>query len=355
MDSLTQAVLGAGIQGAMLGRFHGRKAVVAGALLATLPDLDVLIDYGDPISGMINHRGFSHSLFVLTAVSALLTGVVRRWRPSPDYGAGRLFLTLWLVLMTHPLLDAMTAYGTQLLWPLTPIPTAWSSLFIIDPFYTLPLFATVVAALIMGRRPATTRTLCWGLGISTGYLLLSLTAKSTIEARVRDLLAERGETVTAVFSTPEPFNILLWRVVARTTDDHYIEVISSLLDTAQPEHIKLPLNTAMADAVHGSPQLQGLRWFTGDWLRYDNIGGQLVVSDLRMGLGTGYYSFRFLVAERSGPEHGWQAVTPVYWPRLRGTAELGPVIRRIWRQDPPLPLAQWEKSMTRLPAAAAAR
>src|SRR5690606_19695451 len=86
MDSLTQAVLGAGIQGAMLGRFHGRKAMVAGALLATLPDLDVLIDYGDPISGMINHRGFSHSLFVLTGVSVLLTWLVRRWRPSPDYG-----------------------------------------------------------------------------------------------------------------------------------------------------------------------------------------------------------------------------------------------------------------------------
>src|SRR5690606_41671741 len=67
--------------------------------------------------------------------------------------------TLWLVLATHPLLDAMTAYGTQLLWPLTPTPTAWSSLFIIDPFYTLPLFATVTAALIMGMRPALTRTL----------------------------------------------------------------------------------------------------------------------------------------------------------------------------------------------------
>src|SRR5690606_30549136 len=104
MDSLTQAVLGAGIQGAMLGRFHGRKALVAGALLATLPDLDVLIDYGDPVSGMINHRGFSHSVFVLTAVSLLITWLVRRWRPSPDYGTGRLFLSIWLVLITHPLL-----------------------------------------------------------------------------------------------------------------------------------------------------------------------------------------------------------------------------------------------------------
>src|SRR5690606_6885702 len=106
-------------------------------------------------------------LFVLTGLSVLLTWLWRRWRPSTDYGAGRLFLTLWLVLVTHPLLDAMTSYGTQLLWPLKPTPTAWSSLFIIDPFYTLPLFVTVVAGLIMGNRPALTRSLYWGLGIST--------------------------------------------------------------------------------------------------------------------------------------------------------------------------------------------
>ncbi|NYT58193.1 metal-dependent hydrolase [Alcaligenaceae bacterium] len=349
MDSLTQAVLGAGIQGAMLGRFHGRKALVAGALLGTLPDLDVLIDYGDPVLNMINHRGFSHSVFVLTAVAVLITLLYRRWRPCPDYGAGRLFLTIWLVFITHILLDAFTAYGTQLLWPLTPTPTAWSSLFIIDPFYTVPLLLVFLAGLVMGARPALTRTLCWGLGLSTCYLAASVVAKATIEARVQHLLAENGETVVAVFSTPQPFNILLWRVVVRTADDHYIETIISLLDRTAPEHIKLPLNTNLADGLSGSTQLAGLRWFTGDWLRYDAINGQMVASDLRMGLGTGHYSFRFAMAKRTGANHGWQAITPIYWPRERGMAELGPVIRRVWQQEPPLPLAHWEQKMTELP------
>src|SRR5690606_15242796 len=103
--------------------------------------------------------------------------------------------------------------------------TSWSSLFIIDPFYTLPLLLVFIAGLVMGKRPALTRTLCWGLGLSTCYLALSVVAKTTIEARVHHRLAENGETAVAVFSTPEPFNILLWRVVVRTADDHYIEVI----------------------------------------------------------------------------------------------------------------------------------
>src|SRR5690606_34630920 len=112
MDSVTQATLGAGIGGALMGHRYGRKAVLAGAALATLPDLDVLIDYGDPLTQMINHRGFSHSLFVLTGLSFVLAWLARRSRLHDDGGEyGRLLLTLWLILVTHPILDAFTSYG----------------------------------------------------------------------------------------------------------------------------------------------------------------------------------------------------------------------------------------------------
>ena len=76
MDSLTQAVLGATVQTALLGRWQGRRAILYGAALATLPDLDVVIDYGDAVKEMTYHRGFSHSLFVLTGLALLLTGMV---------------------------------------------------------------------------------------------------------------------------------------------------------------------------------------------------------------------------------------------------------------------------------------
>lgn len=346
MDSLTQAVLGAGISGAMLGRFHGRKTLLAGAVLASLPDMDVLIDYGDPISGMIHHRGFSHSLFVLTGLAVLLTVAWRRWRPSQEYGAGRLLATLCLILLTHPLLDAFTSYGTQLWWPLRPTPTSWSSIFIIDPFYTVPLLVGVLVAAIAGIGGRTQRALVWVLGASTIYLALSLVAKTTIEQRASRILEKDGIRALAVFSTPEPFNILLWRVVARTADDHYVELISGLLDDSAPERIMLPLNNALAAELPPVPQLDGLRWFTDDWLRYDEIDGQLVVTDLRMGLGTGHYSFRFKIATRTGPDGTWKSITPAYWPSVRDIPALKAAVRRAWQQSPPLPLTQWEKQMT---------
>ena len=91
MDSITQALLGASVQGAMLGRRQGRKALAYGAVLGTLPDLDVVIDYGDAVANMTYHRGFSHSLFVLSIVAVLLTWLIRRFRPDERYSGTRLF------------------------------------------------------------------------------------------------------------------------------------------------------------------------------------------------------------------------------------------------------------------------
>ena len=49
---------------AELGNKVGRKAVAWGAILGTLPDLDVFLPYGGSVEAFTYHRGFSHSLFV---------------------------------------------------------------------------------------------------------------------------------------------------------------------------------------------------------------------------------------------------------------------------------------------------
>lgn len=350
MDSVTQAALGAGIAGALMGPRYGRKAIVGGAALATLPDLDVLIDYGHPLAQMINHRGFSHSVFVLTALALLLAWLARRFRLHQDgQGYGRLLLTLWLILITHPLLDAFTSYGTQIWWPLRPIPASWSSLFIIDPFYTLPLLVGVLIALLAGPGRAMSRALGVVLLVGAGYIMASLAAKHWAENRVHEMLAEQGRAPVAMFSVPQPFNIVLWRVVARLEDGDYVEAVTGMLDTREPEFIEFPSNAALGAALQPREDIEGLRWFTGDWLRYDDINGHLVVSDLRMGIGTGHYSFRFLIGERD-PETGhWRAVTPEYWqggPAGRDMAALKRTLTRVWETATPLPLAMWNLRMT---------
>ena len=313
MDSVTQAVLGASVQGALLGRFQGRKALLYGAVLGTLPDLDVVIDYGDAVADMTYHRGFSHSVFVLTALAGLITLASRRFKPDPRYTAQRLFCCVALVLLTHVTLDAFTTYGTQLFWPLATQPVAVSSIFIIDPLYTTPLLLAVLAGLFVGLGPKGRRVQYAALALSTLYLLSTLAGKIMAEKAFDKALTRAGINAEQVFSSPTPFNSVLWRVVAIDGDQYY-EGLVSWFDDTPPRLEALPRGASEGQrALEDSRQLQRLRWFTGDMLRYDLIDEQWVVTDLRLGM-TGYHPFRFALATQTAGE-----------PRLIDKVEAWPV------------------------------
>ena len=347
MDSITQAVLGASIQGAVLGRWQGRKALLYGAMLGTLPDLDVVIDYGDSVAAMTYHRGFSHSLLVLSAFALLLTWLIRQWRPHPGYSARRLFLAIWLVLITHPLLDAFTSYGTQLLWPFAPTPAAWSSIFIIDPIYSLPLLGAVIYGLISGLRDKANPVVTWALAFSTLYLASTLGSKYMAEQRVKGELARQGIEAEAIFSSPAPFNTLLWRVIV-IDGERYHEALVGWFDSAPPQLESMPRNASLARVLDDSPAHQRLKWFTNDILRYDRLGDHLVVTDLRLGF-TGFHPFRFDFAHWQ--DNGWQVQSFVErWPSGRGgMEELNVLWQRIWQPQTPVPLALWANELGQAP------
>src|SRR5690606_16358217 len=185
MDSLSQILLGASVAAAVAPARHRRAAVLAGATLGTLPDLDTLpvaLLTDDPVARMTLHRSFSHSLFVLPLLGWLLWWLFRR------FGRGRVaeapaqwFLAIQLALVTHPLLDAFTVYGTQLWWPLPVHPVMWSSVFIIDPLYTVWLLLGCGVAWWARERPLAQRALVAGLVLSSAYLGWSLVATAMVE------------------------------------------------------------------------------------------------------------------------------------------------------------------------------
>ena len=95
-----------------------RQAALLSGVCGTLPDLDVSIDPGDSIRNMTVHRAESHAPLWLSVVSgpiALLIAAVQREMPQWR----RWWLAVWGALVTHPLLDLMTVYGTQIAQPFT--------------------------------------------------------------------------------------------------------------------------------------------------------------------------------------------------------------------------------------------
>ena len=337
MDSMTQAALGAAIGGSVLGHRLGRKAVLIGAALGTLPDLDVVIDYGDAVANVTQHRGFSHSLFVLGGVAVALTLLTARLAPAREISLRRWGLFFGLILLTHPLLDALTTYGTQLWWPLDVRPTAWPVVFIIDPLYSLPLLVGIGVALVTG---AARRAPRWGLALSCAYLVLAVGAKPLVEARIAPVLADAGLQQAPRLVQPTPFNILLWRVTV-ADGEHYHEALVGVLDGDSPPTLETyARGTQLEPAALASADGRRLEWFAGPFLRYEtrthNGRETLVATDLRLGF-PGFHPFAFTLATRDGD--GWQPVdTTEQLPAAsRNTREaLARLGRRILSPEPVL-------------------
>ena len=203
----------------------------------------------------------------------------------------RWWLALWLVLITHPLLDAMTVYGTQLLHPFTDHPYAVGSMFIIDPLYTLPLIAGVVLAL---RRPSGTG-LRWnraGLAMSTLYLGWSFAAQQHVTQLARVSLQQAGIDAQQVLVTPAPFSTLLWRVVA-VTPTQYVEGYRGLLD--DDPHIAWAPRDRGAELharYRNEVSIARVAAFSKGFFSVAAQEGRLFVTDLRMGMEPTYF-FRF--------------------------------------------------------------
>lgn len=310
MDSLTQIVLGAAVGVAVMGRAtRTTRAAAWGAVAGTLPDLDVLIDQGDPILDMVLHRAESHAFFWLSLFSlpfamavARLQGETDRWR--------RWWLALWLALVTHPLLDLLTVYGTQVLLPFTDRPYGLGSVFIIDPMVTLPWAAGVIVALCAASPVRAARANLIGLGLGVAYLAWGVAVQQHVLTLARASLAAQGLVAEHLLATPAPFNSVLWRVVA-VGQGRYHEGFHSLLDAPGPIRFEsFDQGRGLADALPGHDGLARIRGFSqGFWSLQVAPGGRLVLSDLRMGQEP-YYVFRFVIAQRQAGTGAWQATQP---------------------------------------------
>ncbi|KKA46056.1 metal-dependent hydrolase [Salinivibrio sp. KP-1] len=301
MDSVTQAALGATVAGLVAGKRCSPKVLLAGAALGTLPDLDVLIDYGDPVANTVNHRGFSHSLFVLPWVGALIAWCWWRWqRQWPLWQVMTLVIA---VLVTHPLLDAMTVYGTKLFWPLEVPSVAVASLFIIDPLYTVPLLVALISALVWRHLGA--KACGVGLMVSSLYLASSVYQLQQIKNRVAEQTQGTLLEGQPLIIMPTPFNTLLWRVVV-SGEEQYWEGLASRLD-ANPsiDWVAQPLGEW---PLANSDTLSALRTFSRNFIRFENRNGQQVVTDLRFGVAA-YQPFQFLLAEQN-TDGDWYLVSP---------------------------------------------
>ena len=280
MDSISQAALGAAIGEAVLGKKTGNKGAVLGAIIATIPDLDVaLYLFYDKFEMLSIHRGFSHSILFSILGALLIAYILQRIKWTDQVGFKRLWFFAWLALFTHILLDSFTAYGTQLYLPFSDKRVGFDIINVVDPVYTVPLLVGLFLSLFLYRdRPSRALYNRIGLSVSTFYLLCTLGVKSHVNSYFRNELSKQGVASNSLLTIPVGVANINWYGVANTTDTIYLQKYS-ILEGSYFSFETFAINDHLLEVLN--PKLvEKMRWFAkgfytvekdGDTIRFYNL------------------------------------------------------------------------------------
>lgn len=287
MDTLTQITLGAAVGEVCLGRKIGNKAAVWGAVFGVVPDLDVFAGpFVTEVQELVIHRGISHSLFFSVIAAPLFGWLLYRWyinkRESVSWRSWSLMV--FLALITHIFIDACTSYGTQVFQPFNNYSLSFNTIFIIDPFYSVPLAAGILTALFLRRESDTRRWANYlGLGISSFYMLSGFAIKTHVNSVFEQNFEEQQISVDRYMTTPMPFTEFLWVVYAQSGDTIHAGLYSVFDNDREVEFKEVPMNTSLMEPYKDDLPVERVLWFSHGYFAAEQEHGGLYVHDLRFG------------------------------------------------------------------------
>ncbi len=260
MDPITHTLIGAALGNAFFRRPLGRAAVPVMALASNLPDVDVAVHFTLSPTAVLLRRSFSHSLFTIPALCALLAILMSRaW---PGIGRRALFGACLAGALVHVFFDLVNSFGVVLLWPFSGWRPELAMVFIIDFFLTGLLLLPLLACLPRRLRPRLQAASRAGLAAAAAYLILCGAARF----QAGRLLAEQSAALepppdfTYVF--PEPLGPQRWRGVARQGGAYHVYLLRPFSGGAE---LALLVGTQRGDPrverVRGTRLGRRLEWF----------------------------------------------------------------------------------------------
>lgn len=287
MDSITQAVLGAAVGELVGGRKLGNKALLWGAIAGTIPDLDVVAGQFMDIVGEITfHRGPTHSLLFAVVMSPLLARAALLLKSSRSLSFSGWVLLFFLGLTTHALLDCFTTWGTKLFWPFSDYPVAWQTVFVIDPLYTVPFAAFLVAAMRLPKESQRRHRLALaGTIVSSAYLLWGVAAKQMANAAVERSLPLLGRSdVVRYDARPSPMNTVLWNVNIETKDSFLLGSVRFFDSSVGAERWHaVPKRHDLLGGFAADPKVRRLLRVSSGLYTVEPYTSGVVINDLRFG------------------------------------------------------------------------
>ncbi len=246
-----------------------------GALALPIPVSDVL-----PIGVMVS--------VVILFVLGIAWWRRQRRNPIADNPSQLAWTNLFFwTIFTHPLLDACTIYGTQLLQPFSDFRVGLDNISVADPAYTLPFLICLIIASRMTRGSRRRAWFNWaGIAISSAYLVFTFFNKQHVDTVFENSLKTEELSYSRFCTTPTIFNNILWQGVA-DGDSVFYHGTYSLLD--KEERILrfnyLPKNYHLLEPYQDQRAIKMLKWFSKDFYSVtERKDGRLQINQLQYGL-----------------------------------------------------------------------
>ena len=285
MDSLTHIAIGACIGELFLGKKIGKKAMLYGAIAASLPDIDFVASFWlNTPNDLMAHRGITHSfLFAFGAIVGLV--FLFRHRHRSDH----ISIKTWLFFMatevlSHLFLDVFNAYGIGWFEPFSHRRYAFNALFVADPFFSIWPAVAALLLLMVHRQVSKRKT--WarlGLVFCGLYLLYSLVNKLKIDNDTRYTLLHQHIHFSRNFTTPAPLNCWLWFVVAEVDSGYYTGYRSVFDRTDSIGLVFFPRNKELLSPLQNREDISQLLQFSQGFYTIGQSEHGLVFNVLRFG------------------------------------------------------------------------
>ena len=399
MDSITQITLGAAVAEVVAGKKIGNRAILWGAVAGTIPDLDIISNlFMDDIDSLAFHRGISHSILFAVVGAFLFGWLVDRlyqlkyhkylasvaWgglflliflgvnanlfggeMKLPKLGVSLLFLLgslyfvynkyfvkermlpeadywLWVKLffwavVTHPILDCFTMYGTQLFQPFSDMRVSFDNISVADPLYTVPFLGCVILMSFFARSSRRRRIINWaGIAISSIYMLFTIYNKQRINYIFENSLRTANIEYKKYITGPTILNNVLWHGAAETDTSIVYGMYSFYDKDKEFDLIHMPKKDYLLEAKPDDRAVNTLKWFSdGMYTVMRKKDGRLQMNDMRYGTYTeegeleDQFIFKFILTkneegyydmeeDRRRPDDNPSKLIDDLWSRIKG-------------------------------------
>ncbi len=339
MDSITQATLGAAVGEAFLGKKVGYRAAAWGAVLGTVPDLDVLINpFVDNVIEIRTHRGFTHSITFCLLASPVFGWLIDKFHKSLEIGWKKWSILAFFAFFTHLMIDLPTTYGTQVLFPFTNTPYALDSIFIIDPLFTLPLLISLITALFLRRSSKARRYVnLTGLAIGALYMIWGYGIKNHVHNVFETSFQNQYGTYEQIKTTPNGPTTFFWSGYVEKNDTIYNSVYSIFDEEKLLNFTPIPKNSHLIEPYKNDRAFETLLWFSRGFYTVEMEDDQLVFYDLRFGrddfwlTDEGRYIWRNeVIFDETGSAYNFDLSIPAFNTR---TENLNRYWDRLWGEE----------------------